>query len=194
MRGRWIAGLMVAGALGLGCSSVRFAPEFASSAPYGRELAKHTRAVELYQGFDTVAKGWATWRSPALRAATAEARAGSYGLAEAAAAELRKEEVREGQGGREFHLALYAPKTDWSDLEGPRSLWRAFVELPGGERLEALAVTRLTKSDRAAVAYPYVTRWTKEFTLTFPLLDPREASVPPILVLAGPLGELRFSY
>ncbi len=191
MRGRWLAAA-VAGVVG--CAGVRLAPDFAASGGYARALAHHTRAAELYQGFDTVAKGWATWKSPGFRAALAEASAAAYALSPGAAADLGRDEGSAGQRVREFHLALYTPKADWGDLAGLESLWRAYVELAGGSRLEALQVKAVPKSDRAPVAYPYVTRWTREFTLTFPLLDPTEAALPPTLVLAGPLGELRFAF
>ena len=77
---------------------------------YGRTLARYTRNVELYDGLDTVAKGWATWRTPALRLAAAEASIHAYGLKGRAAEDLRKEADAAGRRAREFHLALYTPK------------------------------------------------------------------------------------
>lgn len=184
---------------GAGCASgphdLRVTRGFASPAtPYGALLPRHTRSAELYDALDTVAKGWATWKSPQLRAALAETSIAAYRLEADAARTLRLEEERAGRRVREFHLALYTPKKSWNDLETPDTLWRVYLTLPGGEHVEPVRVIYLPKSDKSAVEYPYVTRWTREYALLFPILDGTPADLPPTLVLTGPLGTLRFAY
>ncbi|MHB8763846.1 MAG: hypothetical protein ACYDA8_05855 [Deferrisomatales bacterium] len=198
MKALWGLVVGVAAGVASGClglpAEVQTAPGFASSGPYAEALARHTRRAELYQGFDTVAKAWATWRSPELRRDLAEASVRAYGLTGSAADDLRREEARVARLSREFHLALYTPKADWNDLESPDSLWRVYVELPGGRRVAPTQVIHLPKSDRAAVAHPYVTPWTREYSLLFPVLDPAAAEAPPELVVTGPLGAMRFQF
>lgn len=160
---------------------------------YGDVLARHTRYAELYQGFDTVAKGWATRETPDLRAALAEASVHAYRL-EGAAAEAVREEARTlARGGREFHLALYTPKKQWNDLESPGSLWRVRLELPDDSPLEPASITSLSKTDKSPVQYPYVSPWTREYRILFPAQE--DATARPLsLVLTGPLGTLRFAF
>ncbi len=191
--------LVAALALGSGCATapepVQFTGGFAApDSPYGQALARYTRKVELYDGFATVAKGWATWRSPRFREALVRAAADAYGYDAATVARQMARERREAATVREFHLALYTPRKDWNDLESPDTLWRAYLELPGGERLTSLAITRVDKSDRQPVAYPYVTPWTREYLLRFPLLEGKETAEHLTLVLTGPLGRLRFDF
>lgn len=189
-----VASAIIGAAVGCGArlpSGVRLTEGFASpGTPYGDALTRHTRYAELYEGFDTVAKGWATEKTPDLREALAEASVRAY-LLEGAAAEAVREEARTaGRGGREFHLALYTPKKQWNDLEAPESLWRVRLELPGGALVEPTSVTALAKTDKTPVQYPYVNPWTREYAIVFPAGQPTGAS----LVLTGPLGTLRFDF
>ncbi|MDW7711208.1 MAG: hypothetical protein SCH98_12110 [Deferrisomatales bacterium] len=182
-----------------GCGSaareVQLTRGFASAAtPYGALLPRHTRAGELYDRLDTVAKAWATWRSPELRAALAETSVAAYRLEGEAAEALRRRETQESRNVREVHLALYTPKAQWNDLESPQTLWRVFLELETGERRDPLRVTHLVKTDKSAVEYPYVTRWTREYSLVFPVLAGEDLGAPPTLVLAGPLGTLTLPF
>ncbi len=185
--------------LGTGCATVTEPVQFtggfaAPDTPYGRALARYTRKVELYDGFATVAKGWATWRSPAFREAMVAAVADAYGYDAATTARQLARERDAARRVREFHLALYTPQKDWNDLESPNTLWRAYVELPGGARLASLEITKVAKSERQPVAYPYVTPWTREYLLRFPLLAGEETAEHLALVLTGPLGRLRFEF
>lgn len=189
------AALLAAAGCTAGPEDIRVTRGFASAAtPYGALLPRHTRSSELYDALDTVAKGWATWKSPQLRAALAEATIAAFRLEGDAARALRLEEERAGRRVREFHLALYTPKADWNDLESAHTLWKVYLILPGGERWEPVRVIYLPKSDKSAVEYPYVTRWTREYALLFPVLDAGRTDLPPTLELAGPLGTLRFAF
>ena len=107
---------------------------------------------------------------------------------------MRAEQERAARTAREFHLALYTPLRQLNDLESPGSLWRAFLELPDGERLEPLEVVFVRKTDKSGVEYPYVNPWTREYTLRFPLLGAEEPHRHLTLVLAGTLGSLRFTF
>ena len=199
---RWSGALMRATVLCLGIagcaapgSEVRVTQGFASpNTPYGALLLRYTRSAELYEGFDTVAKGWATWRAPELRSALAETAIASYGLVGEPADRMRREEERSARRVREFHLALYTGKSGWSDLESPDSLWRASLELPSGERLAPIQIVRLAKTDRSAVEYPYVTRWTREFSIFFPTVLESQGETGVTLTLSGPLGTMTFSF
>ena len=197
----WIlagAGLLLALGIG-GCSAV---PEevhltrgFADpGTPYGAALARYTRYAELYNGLDTVAKGWATWRSPELREALVESSIAAYRLGPEEAGRLRAEEERAARRVREFHLALYTPAKDWNDLESPDTLWKLSLELPDGTRLVPLQVVHIPKTAKVPVEYPYVSPWTREYTLFFPLLGGRETHRSLTLVLSGPLGTMRFRF
>ncbi len=176
-------------------SDVRVTAGFASpGTPYGALLPRYTRSAELYEGFDTVAKGWATWRTRELRSALAETAIASYGLVGEPADRMRRDEERAARRVREFHLALYTGKSGWSDLESADSLWRAALELPSGEKLAPIQVVRLAKTDRSAVEYPYVTRWTREYSIFFPTVPELQGEGGVTLILSGPLGTMTFSY
>ncbi|GAB4258604.1 MAG: hypothetical protein Kow0092_06340 [Deferrisomatales bacterium] len=201
---RWARRVVWAAALGAlaGCSggglhggALRVVSGFASEAtPYGQALETYTRGVELYEGVGTLAKGWATWWAPELRRAYAEASVKAYRLDGEEAAALRRDQERAARTVREFHVALYTPQEDWNDLEAPDSLWKPFLELPDGERLEPVRIVHLPKSDKASVEYPYVTRWTREYSLFFPLAEGREVHEHLTLVLSGRLGTLEFRF
>ncbi len=190
--------VLVAGVLA-GCGAapptVDLTSGYASDAtPYGKLLPRYTREAQLYDGFDTVAKGFATWRAPELRRAAVAASAERYLLDDAASARLRDQQEQEARSVRELHLALYTPHKQWNDLEAPGTLWRAYLELPDGARLEPLEVVFLRKTDKSRVEYPYVTPWTREYRLRFPLLEGQEPHRHLALVLTGVLGTLRFAY
>lgn len=200
MRGRrrWLGVVLV---LLCGCAGgvlpedVQLTPGFATpGTPYGQALRRFTRYAELYQGLDTVAKGWATWRTPELRRQEAEASIRAYDLRGGVAGSLLREQERAGRRGREFHLSLYTPEKDWNDLESPNTLWKPYLELAGGERLQPVRVIYLPKSGKSSIEYPYVNRWTREYSLLFPLLDGAESPEHLSLVLAGPLGTIRFEF
>jgi hypothetical protein len=183
-----------AGCAGRLPGDVQLTRGFASpGTPYGDALQHNTRYGELYKGFDTVAKGWATQRTPELRAALAEASIEAYHLEGDAALALRQEARDSGARGREFHLALYMPKRQWNDLEDAQSLWRAHLEVAGGDRLAPTEITVPTKTDKTPVEYPYVSPWTREYTILFPALE-GEGLGRSSLVLTGPLGTLRFEF
>jgi hypothetical protein len=195
---RCLAVLLLAAGLG-GCATlpeeVHLSDRFASAdTAYGALLPEFTRKAELYDKFDTVAKAWATWRSPELRRALVETTILAYRLEGATAETLRLEQDRAARRIREFHLALYTPRKDWNDLESSDTLWRAYLYLPDGDRLEPVQVIYLPKSDKSAVEYPYVSRWTREYSLFFPLLGEAETREHLTLVLSGPLGTMRFAY
>lgn len=195
--GLWVILVVLAGCAG-GTGqppSVQLTPGFAApGSPYRAVLERYTRHVELYRGLDTVAKGWATWRAPALRRAEAEASIRAYGLQGDAAEAMLREEERAGRRVREFHLSLYTPDADWNDLASSDTLWRPFLELPDGERLEPVRVISLDKSGKSQVEYPYVSPWTREYSLFFPLLTADEVHEHLDLFLAGPLGTMRFRF
>ena len=185
------------GAFVMGCGlprEVALAEGFSDRrTPYGEALALHTRHVELYQGLDTVAKGWATWKSAKLRSSLAEASIRAYGLQGDAADSLRREEERASRLVWEFHLALYTPKKNWNDLESADTLWRFHLELPGGRTLDPVQVVAVSKSDKSPVQYPYVTLWTREYSVFFPKLEGGEEPHPR-LILRGPLGKIAFAF
>jgi hypothetical protein len=198
---RWFAlsfllpGLVLAAACASLDDSVYHATGFAErGTPYGQVLERYTRRAELYDEFSTVAKGWATWKSPELRRALAAASVDAYELGGQGAKAVLAEEERVARRVREFHLALYTPKKDWNDLEVPDSLWRAWLDLPDGTRLQPIQIVRLAKSDRSPVEFPYVTRWTQEYALFFPLLESEERHARLTLVLGGPLGTMAFRF
>jgi hypothetical protein len=191
------AGLLAVG--GTGCGrwppEVQLTPGFAGpESEYGRALARFTRHVELYEGFDTVAKGWATWRTAELRRAAAEASIRAYGLKGAAAEDLLEESATAARRAREFHLALYMPSKGLNDLESPNSLWRLSVELPDGSRLAPVQVVYLRKNEKTEVEYPYVSPWTREYSVTFPLPEGDETFGHLALVILGPPGKMRFEF
>ncbi len=190
----WLAAVLVAGCAAVP-KHVFLTEEFAGpSTPYGRALERYTRKAELYQGLDTVAKAWVTWRSPELRKALVDTSAAYYRLGPEEAERMRTEQDRVARRVREFHLALYTPAPGWNDLESPDTLWRAVLVLPDGTRLEPVRVVHLAKTDKSAVEYPYVTPWTREYSLFFPLLEGRETYEHLTLILSGPLGEMRFAF
>jgi hypothetical protein len=194
----WAVILVLSTGLG-GCAGVtdevQLAERFSSAdTAYGALLPTYTRRAELYDKLDTVAKAWVTWRTPELRQALAESSIRAYRLEGPAAQALRLEQEKEARRAREFHLSLYTPTKGWNDLESAGTLWRAYLELPDGGRLEPIQVKFLPKSDKAPVEYPYVTRWTREYSLIFPLLGGGETPEHLALVLAGPLGTMRFEY
>jgi hypothetical protein len=166
----------------------------AAGTPYGDALSRYTRKAELYEGFDTIALGWATWRTAELRRALAEASVQAYDLEGRAAEAMLREEQETPELTREFHLSLYTPKPDWNDLESANTLWRAYLEAPGEGRVEPSRIAFLPKSDKSAVEYPYVSRWTREYSLVFPAIGKGGESVHLALVLTGPLGTIRFQY
>lgn len=161
---------------------------------YRTALDEHTRRAELYRDLDTIATAWATWKSPALRGVLVEAAIVAYGAEKETAEGMRRDDRRAAAGVWEFHVALYAPKKDWNDLESPDSLWRVRLELPGGKRLDPVRVEVVSKSDRSGVQYPYVSPWTREYAVFFPKLDEAESSGSPTLVVAGPLGKMVFAF
>lgn len=161
---------------------------------YGQLLPRYTREAQLYEGFDTVAKGFATWRAPELLRAAATTSAARFQLDEAAAERLREENALASRTAQEFHLAFYTPRAQLNDLETTATLWQAYLELPGGSRLKPLDVEFLRKSDKSSVEYPYVTPWTREYRLRFPLVQGEVARQPFTLVLTGPLGTMRFAF
>lgn len=169
-------------------------PFSAPATSYGEALRRHTRAVELYQGFDTVAKVWATWKTPDLRGELVEASIRAYRLEGEGAAALRSEEEARARRGREFHLSVYTPKKQWNDLESPNTLWRLLLELPDGNRLAPLEVSYRAKTDKSPVEYPYVSPWTREYTVFFPLLDEKALQGRGVLLMTGPLGTARFEF
>jgi hypothetical protein len=187
--------LMIVGGCGGLSNSVFFTSGFASpKTPYGQVLERHTRSAELYRGFDTVAKGWATWRSDSLRKALVETSIEAYRLSEADAEALREEERRAASQVREFHLALYTPKKHWNDLESPDTLWRLYLKFPEGARLTPVQLVHVPKTDKNAVEYPYVTPWTREYRISFPLVEETETRGHPTLLLTGPLGTMKFEF
>lgn len=191
------AAFVCLGVAGCGGSQreVRLATAFAApSTPYGALLPRYTRSAELYEGFDTVAKAWVTWRAPELRAALAETAVAAYGLRGEDAAVVRRDEERAARRVREFHVALFTGKPGWGELESPDTLWRISLDLPSGERLTPIQVVRLAKTDRSAVEYPYVTRWTREYSVFFPNVPPPEADTGATLTLSGPLGTMTFVF
>lgn len=190
-----LAGVLAVAAGGCGFSQNVYETSGFSSpeTPYGRALASATRRAELYEGLDTVAKGWATWKSPELRQALVEASIRAYGAQGEAAETLRKDEERAGRNVWEFHLALYTPKKQWNDLEAGDSLWKVRVLLKGGRTFEPAKITALAKTDKSPVQYPYVTPWTREYSLVFP----KDEDIPnerPTLLLSGPLGKMQFVF
>jgi hypothetical protein len=199
MRARFAGVALLSAGLLAACGAVPPAVELTSgyasgTTPYGQLLPRYTREAQLYDGFDTVAKGSATWRSLELRRAAVAASAERYLLDDPATRALLDRQEQEARAAREFHLALYTPHKEWNDLEAPGTLWRAYLELPDGERLEALEVSYLRKTDKARVEYPYVTPWTREYALRFPLSERGETHRHLTLVLTGALGTLRFAF
>lgn len=199
MQSRWAWVAAITAGLVSGCGGPLPAVEHTSGyattgTEYGQVLPRYTRKAELYEGFDTVAKGIATWRAPELQRAAVATSVKRYQLDAEAAARLREEQERQERTAREFHLALYTPENQLNDLEAAGTLWRAYLELPDGNRLEPLDIAVVRKTDKSRVEYPYVTPWTREYLLRFPLLSGAETHTHLTLVLAGPLGTLRFAY
>ncbi len=174
-------------ALGVGCAAQGQHAEFQAATPvaargsaYGDLLADHTRKVELFEGLDLMALGWATWETADLRRALA---------AERGADEVAAEPPDDGE--LRFHVALYTRDRKWNELDAAGSFWLPYLEGPEGQRVAPLRVTSRRKTGKAEVEFPYVTAWTREYELVFP---GGFAPEPPTLVLNGPLGSLRFRF
>ncbi|MBI5442170.1 MAG: hypothetical protein HY900_13285 [Deltaproteobacteria bacterium] len=193
------AAVLLAAVLAAGCGAfpenVFLAEGFASpGTPYGEALLRNTRQAELYEGFDTVAKLWGTWKNDEVRSALTESSVRAYRLEGAEAEALREEQRAAAANAREFHLSLYSPKKQWNDLDSPTTLWRLYLELPDGRRFTPVQVVYLPKSDKNPVEYPYVSRWTREYSVLFPLLGERETQAHLTLLLTGPLGNMKLKF
>lgn len=191
--------LLLLGTFTGGCASlpgnVFFTEPFASSrTPYGEALLRNTREAELYQGFDTVAKVWVSWKNEEVRRALAKTSVDAYKLKGEEAESLRNEEEKGSGHVREFHVALYTPSKQWNDLDSPSTLWRVYLKLPDGSRFTPVQIVRLPKSDKNPVEYPYVTRWTREYTILFPLLEEQDRQTHPSLLFTGPLGTMKLEF
>lgn len=182
-----MAAFAVFAACGRFAGSIHTAKPFASSgSSYGKSLEKSTRRAELYEGVGTVAKCWATWKSLKFREALVAARNKAYGSNDG------RDSAEPESGEIDFHLALYSPEKEMVDLASENSIWRVTLELPDGQTIAPIQIQDVPKNVSNSIEYPYVTPWTREYSLKF-----NQDRVEPdylVLILAGPLGTMRFDY
>lgn len=92
--------------------------------------------------------------------------------------------------GREsvIFLSFYAPKTSDANLTDANSVWKIYLTI-GGERYEPVISKDNRKLTEVQALYPYHTRWSYPYILTFPVPMTQVESQSSQLMITGPLGK-----
>jgi hypothetical protein len=163
------------------------------SDPYVRTTKDWTRHAELRDGIDVTAKASATLKSLDWRKAFASHYAEIYALSEEEAAKITADQMKAHRQRIEVVLAISSTKSEISELDFRGPMWRIFATR-GGNRIYLTEIRPLERDDWPAAKlkefFPYYERWRNFYTLSFP----RTGRGPISLVIAGPPGEIRFTW
>ena len=149
-----------------------------SAGDYGAILKTWTQEDKLYRGLDNMLFVTATFHSPELRRAFAEAFPAIYGHG----GEITRRELVDLTDNIErfhtFFLAVYTPEVKWNDLDHDDSIWR--LTLHGAVMVGPYEVTSVSIDENLRIVYPHLSRFDAAYLVRFPLADPNgEVVLPP---------------
>lgn len=161
--------------------------------PYIQATRDWTRDAELTDGIDVRVKASATLKSRAWREAYVKRYAETYALTEEERAKLLDDQMRAHSEYIDVVLAMSGESSKLSSEWFRDPLWRIFASL-SGKRIYLSEIRPLARDDwppeKLKAFFPYHNRWRKFYELRFP----RPAEGPFSLTVAGPAGEMLFSW
>lgn len=166
------------------------------SEAYREALDRWTRSGEVPDRADAALSVTATLKSAEFRERYAAEYAAAYGLSEAEFADALAAQRAEASREVAFHLLAYTSDRKANDLDRAGSVWRVYLELPDGRRLDPEAVARVDRKSRLLEGfYPYGDPWSRAYAVRFRAADlPEGARERPRLVLTGVLGTLALQW
>lgn len=84
-------------------------------------------------------------------------------------------------------LSFYSPDLQYDDLSQPNSIWKVYLETPGG-RFEGKVKKIRKKLVEVVNLYPFHNRWSTAYEVTFPVATSQVESASTKLTLASQLG------
>ncbi len=102
--------------------------------------------------------------------------------------DLRKKADDDSKTETSFFVALYTDKTETNDLNKPKTSWNIFLDVNGKRVMPKSIKLVFDKRDALLNRYPYLTPWSKQYMVTFPVKLDDAMEKPVTLTLASTLG------
>ena len=161
--------------------------------PYVLTTKDWTRHAELRDGIDVTAKASATLKSLDWRKAFVSHYADVYALSDEETTGMLADQMKAHRQRIEVVLAISSPKSEVSELDFRGPMWRIFATRDGN-RIYLTEIRSMERDVWPAAKleefFPYYERWRNFYTLSFP----HTGDGPFTLVIAGPPGEIRFTW
>lgn len=182
---------LLAGVLMLtACNDARQVESFLwpeSEGVYYRVVKEWTRSDEVYSGFEGQVSAVATLKSRDWRRAYVQEKSTVFHWTAEKKENFARTMQDNAERNTEFFLALHGSDKDHARLKYDSSLWDVFVQTDEGERVYPMGIREVdTPPAELSHFFPYVTRWKKTYTLTFPKVREKDIS----LIITGPAGKL----
>ncbi|MFP4168846.1 MAG: hypothetical protein ACLFSY_08395 [Desulfonatronovibrionaceae bacterium] len=154
-------------------------------------VKKWTRVDESYTGMEGQVSAVATLKTREWRRAYTREKSALFHWDEEKKERFARTMQENAKKNTEFFLAVHGSDKDHAQLEYNSQLWEVFLNTADGERVYPLGIREVeTPLAEQVHFFPYVNRWKKTYTLTFPKV--REQGVS--LIITGPAGKLALNW
>jgi len=186
----WTVFLLAGAFMLTACNDARQVESFLwpeSEGAYYRVVKKWTRSDVVYSGFEGQVSAVATLKSREWRRAYVQEKSTVFHWTAEKKENFAQTMQDSAERNTEFFVALHGSDKDHARLEYDSSLWDVFIRTARGERVYPMGIREVdTPPAESSHFFPYVTRWKKTYTLTFPKVREKDIS----LVITGPAGKL----
>lgn len=178
--------------LGVGGCTSKYVDGGAVEADYKKGVKEWSGEAELYELFKTRILARATYKSLDYRRAFVDYYSEVYLLNPEQKEEMWERHQQAWERTEEFFLEVFTPNFHLNNLEEPQPFWRVFIEDSFGDRHKPIRVESMTEPrEYIETFYPYVSQWSRFYTVYFPKL-PRGGAMK--LILTSSVGRVEIPF
>ena len=154
---------------------------------YEQEIERFSRGKTEYAGLYNNFEFKATILNSEIRSVIVGRRTMQYQWDKAKESAEREKNVQEMASTTQFFMAFFTPDFRNDNLTDNKSIWKVYLDA-GGRRYEGKVVKIKSNLAELQSIYPYFTRWTTPYMITFDVPTAAIESQASKLTVTGPLG------
>lgn len=160
---------------------------------YEKLIESNTHSDKQYSGFHNTFQVHATMVNTDVQSALLQKESDTLQWDERTAQQNREKFFQEMSSESRFAISLFTPSRKHNDLHKGTSIWKIYLEFEG-KRYEGTATKKELQLVQLTKIFPYHTRWSTAYEVTFKVPMTALEKSSSHLVLTSTLGTSKFEY
>ena len=160
---------------------------------YSDEIDRKTVSVLAYDGMYNVMDAYATLLDKEILNSQLQRKVAFYKWPDTKLRDEREKAIQDESQSTKFFLSFYTPDSRYDDLNKTKTIWKIFLEVDGRQFDATVEKASGTLIELQSL-YPFHSRWSTGYILTFPVPTDSVAGHPCKLIISSPLATKAFAF